>query len=128
MDRSAAREFASVAGYVSVAEAANAAIYALNRVILGIFKSSAAVAVYEGPVRAQSLVRSLSAAITVTTLPAASSYRTGGDAGRLRALLLRGARYSAAFLVPLAVTGMVLSGPVLDVWLGDGFREGGAAM
>lgn len=30
--------------------------------------------------------------------------------------------------VPLAVTGMVLSGPVLGAWLGDRFREAGPAM
>ena len=123
-----AREFARLAGNVSFAEAANAAIYALNRIILGIFRSSSTVALYEGPVRAQSLVRSLSGAITVTALPAASRYVAAEDAARLRELLVRGARYSTALLVPVAVTGMVLAGPVLEVWLGPGFRDGGPAM
>lgn len=125
---SAARDFARLAGHVSFAEAASAAIYALNRMILGVFKSSSLVAIYEGPVRAQNLVRSLSGAITVTALPAASSYAADRDAARQGELLVRGARYSTALVVPLAVTGMALAAPVLGVWLGPEFREGGAAM
>lgn len=128
LSSSAARDFAGLAGRVSLAEAANAAIYALNRIILGLFRSSSLVAVYEGPVRAQNLIRSLSGAITVTALPAASSYARDGDRARQRELLVRGARYSAALIVPLAVTGMTLAGPVLEVWLGSEFREGAAAM
>ena len=41
-----------------------------------------------------------------------------------RELLLRGCRYSLALVVPIAVTGMVLAAPVLDVWLGDGVPLG----
>ena len=128
IDRRVARHFAGLAGNVSLAEAANAAIYALNRVILGVFKASSLVAVYEGPVRAQNLIRSLSGAITVTALPAASRYAAEEDSARRRELLMRGGRYSTALMVPLAVTGITLAGPVLEVWLGPSFRDGGAAM
>jgi O-antigen/teichoic acid export membrane protein len=123
-----AREFLSLAGYVSLVEAAGVVIYTLDRAILGLFKSAATVALYEGPVRAHNLVRALNAAVTVTALPTASKYLAEGDSRRLQELLVRGTRYTLALVVPLTVTGMALAGPILDVWLGDQFREGDLAM
>ncbi|MGI8945070.1 MAG: polysaccharide biosynthesis C-terminal domain-containing protein [Thermoleophilaceae bacterium] len=122
------RELLGLAGYVSAAEAAGAVMYAFDRAILGLFSSVATVALFEGPVRAHNLVRAFNGAVGVTALPTASKYLAEGDDARLRELLLRGTRYMLAFIVPLTVTGMVLAGPVLEVWLGAEFREGAAAM
>lgn len=126
--RGEARELLGLAGYVSLTEVAAAGIYAADRLILGAFTSAGAVALFEGPVRAHNLVRSLSSALTVSVLPAASRYHAEGDERRLQELLIRGMRYSLALMTPLAVVGMVLAPPLLDVWLGDRFREGGTAM
>ena len=103
-------------------------IYAMDRIILGLFKNAATVGLYEGPVRAHNLVRSLNAAVTVTVLPAASRFVSEADERRLRELLMRGIRYTLALVVPLVVTGIVLAAPILEVWLGPEFREGGLAM
>jgi O-antigen/teichoic acid export membrane protein len=113
---------------VSLTEVAAAAIYTVDRAILGLFRSSGAVALFEGPVRAHNLVRSLNGATMVTSLPAASAYFATRDERRLRELVLRGCRYTLALAVPIVVTGMVLSGPILQAWLGDAFRSGGLAM
>ena len=126
--RAEAREFARLAGYVSAAEVAGTLIYAMDRIILGVFKNAATVGLYEGPVRAHNLVRSLNAAVTVTVLPTASRFVSEADERRLRELVMRGIRYTLALVVPLVVTGMVLAAPILDVWLGPEFREGGLAM
>jgi O-antigen/teichoic acid export membrane protein len=127
-DRHVARELLGLAGYISLSEAASAAVYALSRLILGLFKSASAVGLFEGPVRAHNLLRALNAAVTVTVLPTAAGYRAAGDDRRLGELLTRGSRYTLALIVPIAVTGMVLAGPILDVWLGADFREAGPAM
>lgn len=126
--RADAVAMARLAGYVSLSEAAATAIYVVDRVILGLFKSAATVGLYEGPVRAHNLIRALNAAGTVTSLPSAARYFEEGDRARLEALLTRGMRYTLALAVPLTVTGMVLAPLVLEVWLGAGFREGGLAM
>jgi O-antigen/teichoic acid export membrane protein len=126
--REAARELLAVGGWVSLTEVAAAAIYVINRAALGLFGSAAKVGLYEGPVRAHNLLRSLNAATTVTALPAAAGFVADGDRRRLGELLLRGCRYSLALTLPLAVTGMVLSAPLLDVWLGNSFRTGSSAM
>jgi O-antigen/teichoic acid export membrane protein len=128
VERATARELGALAGYVSLTEAAAAAIYAIDRVILGLFRSAATVGLFEGPVRAHNLIRALNAAITTTALPAGSRYYAESDQRRLRELLLRGSRYTLALVVPLAVVGMTLAGPILDVWLGARFREAGSAM
>jgi O-antigen/teichoic acid export membrane protein len=122
------REFARLAWYVSLTEAAGTVIYALDRVILGLFRSAATVGLYEGPVRAHNMVRALNAAVTVTVLPTAAKFYADSDVPRLSELLVRGARYTLALAVPLTVTGMVLAPDILDVWLGARFREGGLAM
>jgi O-antigen/teichoic acid export membrane protein len=126
--RPVARALLGTAGYLSLTEAFAASIYAVNRAILGLFKSAATVGLYEGPVRAHNLLRALNAAEIVTVLPTAARYRAEGDSARMAELLVRGIRYSLALVVPLAVTAMVLAAPLLDVWLGPGFREAGGAL
>lgn len=127
--RATARELLGLAGYISLSEAASAAIYVLTRLVLGLSKSPATVGLYEGPVRAHNLVRALNAAVTVIVLPTASGYHAAGDDRRLRELLLRGSRYTLALIVPIAVVGMVLAAPILGALGGDAdFREAGPAM
>jgi O-antigen/teichoic acid export membrane protein len=46
----------------------------------------------------------------------------------MRALVLRGSRYTLALFVPLAVTAIALAAPLLEVWLGHRFRTGAAAL
>ena len=81
--REEAIEFARLAGYVSLSETAGTIIYALDRVILGVFQSAVTVGLYEGPVRAHNLVRALNAALSVTVLPTASRYFGESDEARL---------------------------------------------
>jgi len=117
-----ARRLAAVAGYLSLSEAAAAGIYALDRAILGLSRSATVVGLYEGPVRAHNVFRALGAAVTVTAVPPASGYVRSGDERRLGELFVRGVRYTEALVVPLAVSGMVLSGPLLELWLGPPYR------
>jgi O-antigen/teichoic acid export membrane protein len=61
-------------------------------------------------------------------VPTASRYVATGDDRRLRELVVRGTRYTLALFVPVCVTLIVLAGPILDVWLGDRYSDGGAAL
>ena len=127
-NRAEARTLLGMAGYISAAEAAGVIIYSLDRAVLGLFQSAATVGLFEGPVRAHNLVRALNGAVGVTALPSAARYLADGDSARLKELLLRGSRYTLALVVPLTVTGMVLAAPILEVWLGERYGEGGPAM
>jgi O-antigen/teichoic acid export membrane protein len=128
INRVSAGELIPTAGYLLVVELSNLVIYSLDRVLLGVFKNPATVGLYEGPVRTHNLFYALNGALAVTTLPASSRYTAQGDAARLRALIVRGSRYTLALLVPLAVTAIALAGPLLEVWLGPRFRQGEVAL
>lgn len=133
LDRSAVtrertREIAPIAGWLMVVELSNLVIYAFGRIILGAFHSPATVGRYEGPVRAHNLLYALGGALAVPTVPTASRYVAAGDRRRLRELAARGSRYTLALIVPFCVVLMTLAEPILDVWLGERYGAGGAAM
>ena len=116
------------AGWLLVVELSNLVSYALDRVILGAFRSPARVGLYEGPLRAHNLLYALGGALAVPTVPTASRYAATGDKRRLRELVLRGTRYTLALFVPLCVTLMALARPLLDAWLGGRYGEGATAL
>ena len=116
------------AGWLLVVELSNLAMYASGRLILGGYRSPAAVGLYEGPVRAHNLLYALGSALAVPVVPTASRYVATGDERRLRELVVRGTRYTLALFVPVCVTLVVLAGPILDVWLGDRYSDGGPAL
>ena len=126
--RERAMRIVPTAGWLLVVELSNLAMYAFSRVILGAYRSPSAVGRFEGPLRAHNLLYALAGALAVPVVPTASRYVSGGEQRRLRELALRGTRYTLALFVPLCVTLMALAEPILDVWLGDRYGEGGAAL
>jgi O-antigen/teichoic acid export membrane protein len=116
------------AGWLLVVELCNLAMYASSRVILGAYRSPASVGQFEGPVRAHNLLYALGGALAVPVVPTASRYVASGDERRLRELVVRGTRYTLALFVPLCVTLMALAEPILEVWLGDRYGGGAAAL
>ena len=78
--------------------------------------------------RAHNLLYALGGALAVPTVPTASRYVATGDDRRLRELAVRGSRYTLALFVPLCVTLMVMSKPIIGVWLGDRYADGAAAL
>ena len=121
-------EIVPTAGWLLVIELCNLAMYAFSRVILGAFKSPREVGLFEGPVRAHNLLYALGGALAVPVVPTGSRYVATGDERRLRDLAVRGTRYTLALFVPLCVTLMVLSGPILEAWLGDRYVDGDTAL
>ena len=119
------RAIVPTAGWLLVIELCNLAMYASGRLILGVYKTPAAVGRFEGPVRAHNLLYALGGALAVPVVPTASRYVATGDERRLQALVIRGTRYTLALFVPICVTLIALAEPILDVWLGD--RYGGGA-
>jgi O-antigen/teichoic acid export membrane protein len=127
-DRASLRSFASTSAYLFVLGLTSLVVYSLDRLVLATFRSAATVGLYEGPVRAHNLVRTLSSAMNLLVLPTAAAYVEAGDRGRLRDLLLRGTRYSAAATVPVTIGLMVMAKPILAAWLGSRYAAGGTAM
>jgi O-antigen/teichoic acid export membrane protein len=116
------------AGWLLVIELSNLFMYASGRMVLGAYRTPAAVGMYEGPVRAHNLLYALGGALAVPTVPTASRYAASGDERRLRELAVRGSRYTLALFVPLSVTLMALAQPILGVWLGQRYTGGATAL
>ena len=127
-DRRHTAAIVPTAGWLLVIELSNLAMYASGRIILGAYRTPRAVGLYEGPVRAHNLLYALAGALAVPTVPTASRYVATGDERRLRELAVRGSRYTLALFVPLCVTLMVLSKPIIGVWLGARYTDGAAAL
>jgi O-antigen/teichoic acid export membrane protein len=116
------------AGWLLVIELSNLTMYASGRIVLGAYRTPTAVGLYEGPVRAHNLLYALGGALAVPTVPTASRYVATRDERRLGELAVRGSRYTLALFVPLCVTLMALAEPVLEVWLGQRYSDGAAAL
>jgi O-antigen/teichoic acid export membrane protein len=124
----AMRSMLGVSTYLLLAGLSGVASVSLDRVILAGFRPLSTVALYEGPIRAHNLVLQTSGTLSMPVLPAASRYLARGDLPRVRDLVLRGTRYTLAATVPLTVVLMVLSEPVLRVWLGERYTSASSAM
>jgi O-antigen/teichoic acid export membrane protein len=122
------RDLVGFAGGLSAIGASDLIVYSLDRFVLAGFTSTSTVGLYEAAVRPHNLVRQLNATLTIAVMPVAARYVHAGDDPRLRELLIRGTRYVAAAVIPATVVLMALGGPILDVWLGDEFRQAGDAM
>ena len=103
-------------------------VYQLDRVVLAGFRSTATVGLYEGAARPHQLVRQLHGTLASTVMPAASAYLAAGDDYRVRELLVRGTRYVLAAVAPVVVVLVVLSGPIIHVWLGSRFSDAAPGM
>ena len=122
------RTMLSVAWHLFLAGVTDIVIYSLDRVILAAYRSTAAVGLYEGAVRPHNVLRQLHGSLVLTVVPVASGYLAAKDEFRIRELLLRGTRYVVAIVAPVTVALMVVSAPLLELWLGERFRDAAPAL
>jgi O-antigen/teichoic acid export membrane protein len=122
------RGFTSLSAYVFLGGIAALVIYSLDRAVLAIFRSPAAVGLYEGPVRAHNFIQQVDIALASPVVPASVRYTALNDVQRTRDLLVRGMRYTLAAAVPLTIAVMILAKPILTVWLGAKFAVAATAM
>lgn len=128
LERRYVRRFATFSGSMLVIGVTEVVIFQLDRAVLAAFHSAATVGLYEAAVRPSNLMRMFQGALGITVFPASASFLADRDTARLRQLLLRGTRYVLAATAPVSVVLIVLSAPILDVWLGAHFREAAPAM
>jgi O-antigen/teichoic acid export membrane protein len=127
-DAAEGRSMLAVAWQLFLAGITDIIVYSLDRVILAAYRSPAAVGLYEGAIRPHNVIRQLHGSLVLTVVPVASAYLAAEDEFRVRELLLRGTRYVLAIVAPVTVSLMVVSAPLLEVWLGERFREAAPAL
>jgi len=92
-----------------------------DRLLLGMFVGSVAVTLYEGPARLVALLVQLTGFGNTALIPFASQLEATRRNDTLESLLLRGSRYVAAIVAPVAALLAVLAKPLLVGWLGPSF-------
>jgi O-antigen/teichoic acid export membrane protein len=92
-----------------------------DRLVLGVFVGASAIALYEAASRLQAFVQELAGMMASAVMPTASHLNAQSRDDALRALFLRGTKYTVIFVTPIAVTLMVLAEPLLRTWLGPSF-------
>lgn len=99
-----------------------------DRLILGIVLGAVAVSLYEASGKVNGLITYLSGLAVSAVMPIASRLDAAGRHETLRALFVRGTRYTACFIAPIAMVVAVLSRPLLRAWLGPLYADQAALM
>jgi len=128
VSRESVRGFLGISGYLFLGGAADLVIYSLDRAILAVFRPTGVVGLYEGPVRAHTMLNQVHSALVTPVVAASAQFAAEQDVVRARDLLVRGMRYTLAAIVPLTLVVMILAEPILKVWLGDRFTAASSAM
>jgi O-antigen/teichoic acid export membrane protein len=126
--RALAWDMLGMSAYLFAAGLADLVIYSLDRVILSAFRPLSQVGLYEGAVRPHNLLRQLHGTLVLTVVPVAAGLFAEDNLEQLRDLFVRGTRYVVAIVAPATIVLVVLAAPLLEIWLGPAYREGGLAL
>ena len=127
VSRESIHNLLGISGYLFLGGVADLVIYSVDRAILAAFRPAAVVGLYEGPVRAHTLLQQVHSSLVTPVVAASAQFAAERDIERTRDLLVRGMRYTLAAVVPLALIAMILAEQILDVWLGGRFTVASTA-
>lgn len=96
-----------------------------DKLIIGVFVGTAAVALYDLAAKLNSLVSTLMGLTVSAVLPVAAEIHAKGDRGAMTALFYRGTKLIASFMAPITTTLIVVAIPFMTTWLGPGFEQAG---
>jgi len=90
----------------------------MDKAIIGVALSAAAVSSYEVAFRVQSVAILALAIGSSTVLPAAAYNAARADTGKQRELFLRGTKYSMALVLPVSLAALVYARVLIGAWVG----------
>lgn len=120
------RRVTTFAGWTSLSSIASPLLIYLDRFLLGVLVSLAAVAYYAAPYEVVARLLIVPASIVGALFPELSRLHGQGNARRMLELAARGIRYTLLAVGPLAVLLIAVAPGVLRVWLGGEYAEAGA--
>lgn len=95
----------------------------MDRLIVGALFGPAGVAVIEVATQIQNGASAVLSATSYAAMSSSPWLQARGEASALRKLLLRGTRYCLLATLPVVGVAMVLSGPIVRLWIGPRFAE-----
>ena len=116
------KELTGFSVYMLLIDMANKLNYATDSVVIGIFLSTAAVAIWAVAQRLVELTQRLTDQLNGALFPVVVDSATVGNVDRLKLVFLQGTRLSLAMVLPIATTLAMLAEPVVLLWVGPQFR------
>ena len=121
IDRRMLRRMFSFGGFALVSTVSGAAIFHLDKFVVGSIVGVGFVTFYAVPAMLAARIHSAVAHLSQVVFPLASELIALGETDRLHALYVRATRLVLAFVAAVSIPPMVLSSEILRVWLGDEF-------
>lgn len=119
--RSRLREVTGFSVYIAVINWSNKLNYASDALIIGMFLSPAAVALWAVPRRLGEAVRSFTNQFNAVLMPVIVDSAARKKSQRLRMIFLQGTRLSLVLVTPFALGLFMMADRLIPAWVGSGF-------
>jgi O-antigen/teichoic acid export membrane protein len=117
------REVTGFSVYMLVQNVSNRANYASDPIVIAVFLSTGAVAMWTVAQRLADMVQRLTNQLNDVLFPVVVDYDASQRDDRLRDLLVQGTRLSLALVLPVAGALTLLATPIVVGWTGPAFRD-----
>jgi O-antigen/teichoic acid export membrane protein len=115
------KELTGFSAYMLLIDLANKLNYATDTVVIGVFMTTAAVAIWAVAQRLIELTQRLTDQLNGALFPVVVDSATVGNVERLKLVLLQGTRLSLAMVLPISTALALLAEPVVLLWVGPQF-------
>jgi O-antigen/teichoic acid export membrane protein len=115
------KEVTSFSIYVSVMDWASKLNYSVDALVIGVYLSPAAVALWTVPQRIAEFLQRLTNQLNGVLLPVVVDSDAGERPHDLRLIFLQGTRLSLFSVMPVSAALFMLAGPLIESWVGDHF-------
>lgn len=115
------KELTGFSAYMLLIDLANKLNYATDTLVIGVFMSTAAVAIWAVAQRLIELTQRLTDQLNGALFPVVVDSATLDNTDRLKTVLLQGTRLSLAMVLPIATGLALLAESVVQLWVGPQF-------
>ena len=110
-------------GAVFIMQVCGIIILQTDQIVIGAFLTMGAITFYAAAFKIYLLVRRVPELMLPSIFPAASELDAKQDKNALQALFIRGSKYTTAAFLSLVIPTIILSKPILTVWMGAEFAS-----
>ena len=121
--REVLRKIWSYSVYAFLLMVAGQLIYQTDNLVVGAFISASAVTFYSIGNSLCRYTQQIIGAMTMTFVPAASTYEASGNTASLRALYFNGTRAAMALSLPIVITFLIRGHTFIGVWMGPQYSQ-----
>jgi O-antigen/teichoic acid export membrane protein len=115
------REVTVFSVYMLLIDCANKLNYSVDALVIGAFLNTSAVAVWTVGQRVAEVTQRMTNQLNDVLFPTVVDNSSAARLHRLQSIFVQGTRLSLATVVPIGGTMMLMAGPLVEAWVGNGF-------